>query len=270
MIKNLTDMHTHTDNSPDGNHSTMFLCESAVAKGLRAIAFTDHCEVDVYRQENYDRTVRHSFFEVAKAQHSYRGQLLVLQGIELAQPTYDSDTALKIINEQTYDIVIGSIHNLRGRQDFYFLENFTLQQARADYKEYLNELCLLAQWGNFDTMAHITYPLRYFYAKSQIDLQLSEFSSQLDELLAMLAEKELALEINTAGLRQPIGRLSPDFDIIKRFYELGGRLITIGSDAHYAEDLGAGILEARQAAVAAGFNSSFIFQHREPIEIPFE
>ena len=85
MYHKLVDMHVHTDNSPDGNHSSMFICEKAELMGVRALAFTDHCEIDTYYKENYDKRVIQSYFEISKAQSAFRGKVLVLKGIELAQ-----------------------------------------------------------------------------------------------------------------------------------------------------------------------------------------
>lgn len=120
--KKRMDMHTHTDNSPDGNHSTMYLCECAEQTGLRAIAFTDHCEVDAYYKDHYDRAAFQAYFEVVKARSVFRGRLIVAAGIELGQPAYDPALAEQILSKFDYDVVIGSVHNLRGRKDFYFME----------------------------------------------------------------------------------------------------------------------------------------------------
>ena len=205
----LIDTHVHSDNSPDGNHSCTFLCEQAVEKGLRAIAITDHCETDTYLKDHYDRSTMQSYLEILKAKVSFTGELIVLRGIELGQAVYDIPLAEKILAKQEYDIVIGSIHNLRGREDFYFMKQFTEEEAYAQTEEYLQELLLLTQWGKFDVLAHLTYPLRYFYARSGIQIDMTRFQKQTDELLALLAEKERALEINTAGLRQPVSVRRP-------------------------------------------------------------
>lgn len=265
----LVDNHVHSDNSPDGNHSCMFICENAVAKGLRAIAITDHCETDVYKKERYDRSTMHAYFETLKAKASYTGKLVVLRGIELGEPTYDIPLAEKIIARQEYDIVIGSIHNLRDTEDFYFMKSFEEKQAYELMEQYIHELLLLVDWGKFDTLAHITYPLRYYYAQSGISIDMSRFKKQTDELLALLAEKELALELNTGGIRKPIGKLSPEADLVKRFHELGGKYITFGSDAHYVQDLAADFDKALEAAKYAGFKSCVFYQNRQPMEIPF-
>lgn len=270
MYQRKLDLHVHTDNSPDGNHSPMFICERAEFDGMRAIALTDHCETDVYKAERYDKRVQQAYFEASKAQSAFRGKVLVLRGIELGQPHYDTPCADAILAARAYDVVIGSVHNLRGREDFYFTESFKKEEVRELLTEYFDEILKMLEWGNFDVVAHLTYPLRYFYAKSGIAVDLNEYKPQVDEILKRIAETGKALEVNTAGLRQPIGTLSPDFETVKRFHELGGEYITYGSDAHYAEDVGKGMKEAYDAMLAAGFTELTMFQQRTPLKMKIE
>ncbi len=271
MYKNLVDLHVHTDNSFDGNHSATFFCEKAEFLDLRAIAFTDHCEVDQYRGDSaYEKRIFQAFFEVAKVRSAFRGKILVLNGIELGQPAYDIETAENIIKTYNYDQIIGSVHNLRGGEDFYFMENLSLEQAEKLLVEYFNAVIEMLKWGNFDVLAHLTYPLRYFYSKSNLDIDLDKFKGQIDEILLLTAKGDKALEINTAALRQPLNKLSPEIDIIKRFKELGGKYVSVGSDAHYAEHLAADIDMAYSAALEAGFDSITFFQDRTPMQIKIE
>ena len=271
MYKNIVDLHVHTDNSFDGNHSATFFCERAEFMDLRAIAFTDHCEVDQFRGDSaYEKRILQAFFEISKVRSAFRGKLLVLNGIELGQPAYDVDTANEIIKRHDYDQVIGSVHNLRGGEDFYFMENLTLDQAERLLKEYFNEIINMLDWGGFDILAHLTYPLRYFYSKSNLDIDLNRFKNQVDEILLRTAKSEKSLEINTAALRQPLNKLSPEVDVLKRFKELGGKYISVGSDAHYAEHLAADIDMAYSAALEAGFDSITFFEKRTPMQMKIE
>ena len=201
--KKRMDMHTHTDNSPDGNHSTMYLCECAEQTGLRAIAFTDHCEVDAYYKDHYDRAAFQAYFEVVKARSVFRGRLIVAAGIELGQPAYDPALAEHILSKFDYDVVIGSVHNLRGRKDFYFMEydGFTDSDLDAMVEEYLKELLTMVQWGGFDILAHLTYPLRYMVGENHRNIDLNRHSDLIDEILRQAARSGKALEINTSGLR---------------------------------------------------------------------
>ncbi len=271
MYKNIVDLHVHTDNSFDGNHSATFFCEKAEFLDLRAIAFTDHCEVDQYRGDSaYEKRIFQAFFEVAKVRSAFRGKLLVLNGIELGQPAYDIETAESIIKSYNYDQILGSVHNLRGGEDFYFMENLQLPQAEKLLSEYFNALIEMLEWGNFDVLSHLTYPLRYFYSKSNLDVDLNKFKKQIDEILLRTAKKDKALEINTAALRQPLNKLSPEVDLIKRFKELGGKYVSVGSDAHYAEHLATDIDLAYTAALEAGFQHITFFQNRTPMTIKIE
>ena len=262
-------MHVHTDNSPDGHHSAMFMCEQAYAKGLRGLCFTDHVEVDYYLRDHYDKRAKQAFFEVAKARSAFRGKLIVCEGIELGQPMYDVETAEKILENPGYDIVIGSVHNLRDMQDFWYL-NYDEHDINDLLEQYFDELLLLAQWAKFDTMAHITYPLRYICGEHGIPVDINKYSDKIDSILRTLVEKGKAMEINTSGLRQKLGKTMPDESFVKRFAELGGEHITIGSDAHYAEHLGAGIEEGMAIAQRCGFKYVTLFQSRQPVQIPIE
>jgi len=268
-FKNLLDLHAHTDNSFDGRHSAVFLCETAVARGLRALALTDHVEMDFYRENDFDRTARQSYFEIVKARSAFRGTLIVCAGVELGQPTYNLPESERLTQQYSYDVVLGSIHNLRGIKDFWYMsrEEFAEGRAQSMLCEYFGELLTLAQWGKFDVLAHLTYPLRYIEGRHGIPLDRSTYSGQLDAVLEAAIANRLALEINTSGLRQKINQTTPDEWIVRRFRELGGKRITIGSDAHEAEDLGAGLPQAMDMALRCGFNCMTLYQKREPVEI---
>ena len=121
MPQRIIDTHVHTDNSPDGHHSAMYMCECAEMAGLRAIAFTDHVEADAYRRDHYDRVALQSFIDVTKARSAFRGKLLVCAGVELGQPMYDVATSEEILANLPYDMVIGSVHNFQNEQDFMYL-----------------------------------------------------------------------------------------------------------------------------------------------------
>jgi len=270
--KKILDLHTHTDNSFDGHHSTMYLCECAQTAGLRGVAFTDHIEIDFFYKDGHDRRAMQSYFEVVKARSAFTGNLLVFAGVELGQPMYDVQTAEKLISSLRYDIVLGAVHNLRDMQDFWYLDysEYPGEKLRALLLEYFREVRLMADWGKFDTLAHLTYPLRYIQGDHKIPVDIRDYSTEIDGILKSLVRGGRALEINTSGLRQKLGKTMPDEEIVARYRELGGELITIGSDAHYAEHLGAGIPEGMALAERCGFDRVTFFQQREPIQIPIE
>ncbi|MCR5484187.1 MAG: histidinol-phosphatase HisJ family protein [Clostridiales bacterium] len=270
--KKILDLHTHTDNSLDGNQSAMYMCEKAEIAGLRGIAITDHIEIDCFTREHHDRRAVHSYFETMKARGAFTGKLLIFAGVELGQAIYDVPTAEKLLSSLKYDFVLGSVHNLRNMPDFCFLDypTYTSEELDELLKEYFHEERLLAEWGKFDSLAHLTYPLRYICGEHNIKVDLRDYSDEIDNILKVLVKNGRALEINTSGLRQKLKKTMPDVDVIARYRELGGEFITIGSDAHYAEFLGAGIPKGMEIAEKCGFKKITFFENREPIQIPIE
>jgi len=149
-------------------------------------------------------------------------------------------------------------------------DGFSDSDLDAMFEEYLKELLTMVQWGGFDILAHLTYPLRYIVGENHRSLDIMRHSDLIEEILRQAAHSGKALEINTSGLRQPLGETLPPLPFVKRFRELGGEYVTIGSDAHYAEDLGKGISEGMITAQEAGFSHVTLFQSRTPLPIPIE
>lgn len=263
----LIDMHVHSDNSPDGTHSPMYVCEHAVRNGLRAIAITDHCEIDKFFDQRYSSIIFHSFFECAKARNAFEGQLLVLIGLEIGQPLSNVALSEKILSKNIYDFVLGSVHTPKGQT----LDIKEIEYDKLDvYKfmeDYFLELAEIAKWDGCDALAHLTCPMRRIQGKYNIDFDYSKIKDVTDYLLETMIQNKKALEINTSGLRQNIGRTMPDENLIKRYRELGGELITIGSDSHSAYDVGAGIKEGMELAKKCGFEKATFYVNREAMQI---
>ena len=268
-MKNLLDQHVHTDNSFDGHHSVVFLCETAVEKGLRGVSFTDHVEMDFFREKQFDRTAKQSFFEVVKGRSAFRGRLIVCAGVELGQPTYNLPESEGLLQTYSYDIVIGSIHNLRGKPDFWFIDYAALsdEEIAAMLREYFDEVLAMVEWGKFSTLAHLTYPLRYICGAHGRTVRMADYQEQVDAILEALIRQNISLEINASGLRQKIKETMPGKAILQRYKKLGGEKITLGSDAHYIEHLGAGLVEGMELALCCGFTHVQLYQKREAVPI---
>ena len=159
----ISDSHVHSDCSFDGTDPVMMICERAASLGLYSITITDHCECDIYHKEGFDRSIVQSFFETRKARAVFYGRLQVHAGIELGQlsPIWRRPRSL---SAGAFDFVLASVHNLPGKKDFYYL-NYTQENIDSLLNEYFDQLLLVAKWGRFDSLAHLTYPLRYMLAQ---------------------------------------------------------------------------------------------------------
>lgn len=260
----LVDLHSHSRYSVDADDNVMSMCKTAKELGLSVYAITDHCEFGAYERDNYEHLIKRSFRDVTVVREKLQDcGFTLLRGIEIGSVMENIHDAETLLRELQFDIIIGSLHNLAGKEDFAFLdyEKENIDQLLLDYYDQMYEL---VRWGMFDTLGHLTYPLRYIEGEYGAKVDLSMVSEKIDHILKYQADHGKAIEINTSGLRQKYGRLFPEQDILHRFYELGGEYITIGSDAHCAEDVGKGVAEGIQAAKAAGFGRVTYFKHRCP------
>ena len=266
MYYNLFDSHTHTDNSPDAHHSAMMLCESAVEKGLSGISITDHCDMQDFETDNFAMRIRQSYFETLKAKSVFGSTIAVCSGIELGQPLEAPDKVGALLDGYDFDFVLCSLHALKGLPDFYFgyYAGHSAKQLDIIFDEYLRQLLKTIRWGRFDSLAHLTYPLRYMINRDGETVELSHHAGMIDEALSLLIHTGKALEINTSGLRGTLGKTMPPVSVIRRYRELGGELITFGSDAHYRSDVGAGLSDTMQLAADAGFRYFAFYRERRP------
>ncbi|MBQ9483168.1 MAG: histidinol-phosphatase HisJ family protein [Ruminiclostridium sp.] len=262
------DLHTHCTLSFDGKSSAEDMVKRAIELGIKHYALTDHVDLGDHADPDFDleATVNGAKEQIPALQKKYSDRIDILYGVELGQAVHEPELAKKLLDENDYDFVIGSIHNIRGYDDFYFLD-YTKLDVNALLDAYFAELLETAETADFDVMAHITYPLRYIAGDFGIDIDMSRFSAVIDEILCALIKRGKGIEINTSGLRQKLGRTMPDADIIRRFRGLGGEILTIGSDAHCTDDLGKGISEGINTAISSGFDKTAIFKQRQPIFI---
>lgn len=264
-FSNLVDMHTHSDHSFDGNHSCMYLCEKAVENHLKGIAITDHCEMDA-KDFDFHAFCLNQYMETLKTKKLFEGSLYVMQGLEIGQAIYSKALADKILSEYKYDFVLASLHNFENEQDFYFLD-YSGADIDGLLGRYFDSIIELCRWGNFDSLAHLTYPLRYIYKQLKLYADLTPHREKVEEILTMLVQDNKALEINTSGLFMEISDTLPSKDIVSLFKKLGGKYITIGSDAHFADKTGQGISAGMKTAYDCGFRYFTVYKDHEPMQI---
>lgn len=265
----ISDSHTHSECSFDGSDSIVMMCERACEAGLYSLAITDHCDCNEYTSLNTHESISRSVKGIQSAKAIYSRRLHVLKGIELGQPTQDPVAADDALSLAEYDFVLGSLHNLRGEQDFYFLE-YNEQNVPELLDRYFNELLELAQQNLFDSLAHLDYPMRYITGSAGIHPDMNRYQDKLDTVLETLVKNDRALEINTSGLRQVIGRTIPGAEVLTRFRELGGKYVTLGSDAHRWADIGSGIEHGLELLMSCGYTHFTIFDKREPVMLPIQ
>ena len=266
------DNHSHNQYSGDipkghGN-SVRELCLEAIKKGLNGIAITDHFDIDGIRDGFFPPLDHDSVAkDIANAKDEFEGKLKVLHGIELGQATHMPIESAQQLNSQPYDIVLGSVHAVRGIIDFYDtdIKSMSKNEYVALWELYIEEMLDTIEWGNFEVLTHITYPKRYYLRDGITDFPdiKNKGREYFEPILKAVIDKGITLECNTSGLRQGIGECLPNRDLLEFYYELGGRDVTLGSDAHHDYDVGAGFAEASEMLKAIGFKYLAKFESRE-------
>lgn len=265
----LTDFHIHSDCSPDGFDSAADMARACAERGVELICFTDHCDLDWYETGEPDP---HCFNHWPRALEQYSAAQngsalpLIRTGIELGEPCHDAARAERIASSPELDFVLGSLHSLRGERDFFCLRYESRGHCIDLMHRYFAELTEMARLPFIDVIAHIGYTRRYMMkAGFDIRADMTSFGDEIDLLLKTAIENGIGIEVNTSGLRNSlVGSTIPGADVIRRYRELGGELITLGSDAHRAADAGGGLAEGLELIKQSGFRYITVFNKRKP------
>ena len=266
----LVDCHNHSVHSFDAVDTVEDMCLRAEELELAVFALTDHSDLDGKNLTDCIEAVSRSVDEMEHFRKNHAFHCELLTGLELGEAVdfpKDAESMLKLC---PYDVVIGSYHNSPSGEDYYFMDvaQMTDEEIRLSLKGYFDKLIQTVQTSDLDVLAHITYPLRYIVGDQGRYVNLGDYEEQLHLLLTSLIERGVSLEINSSGLRQKIGEPLPNRKILEKYRQLGGTMISLGSDSHNTKDLGRGIEECAQMAADLGFTHITYFRKRQPVQIP--
>ncbi|MBE6847272.1 MAG: histidinol-phosphatase HisJ family protein [Ruminococcus sp.] len=271
------DLHTHTHHSPDAADTVAERIARGAELGLQIMAVTDHCEVNHFYPAAYYGEApceeifhngRQIFFgsvtETAEAQKN-NPPLLLLCGAELGQIPQCPGIAKQLYNDPRLDVVIGSVHELPGLPDFYFLdyENYDTEKL---LDQYFREVLAVACSDAYDILGHLTYALRYLPDREGYDL--TPHLPVIDAIFHKLMEKDKALELNGSGLKAGSPYTDPDLCLLRRYFSLGGRRLSLSTDAHSTAYLAYRMDEIEQMAREIGFTELTCFRKHQPVSIP--
>lgn len=279
----IADLHLHTRLSPDAEqgaaNNIAAYREKARDSGLSYICITEHCDIlpddgsGAYVNADLAAYAAEMKAEQKRALAEARSAVRVLYGIELAHAHTHPEEAAQVLAGAPYDFVLGSLHVGADGTDYWGLDYaaYSDEALLAMFRAYVGELYEIADKSDFDSLAHCTYPLRYFAKNGRLDALCAEpsaFVPQYEAVFRRLIERGKALEINTSDAAQG-GRFSPGKDLLRLYRSLGGCLVTVGSDAHTAENLGAGVDKAEKLLRELGFEGVCVFVGRGARILPF-
>lgn len=260
----LVDYHTHTLCSPDSDAPLADMACAAAQSGLRELCTTDHFDMlgdygDPSRDPDWNA--------ITRQYNAVRGALpagLELRlGLELGSGHLDPDRAHRVLAGAPLDFVLGSVHNQSpqaGGVDFYFLTYTSPEICYRALDDYFDSLAQLAPLDCYDSLAHVTFLLRYMKRRDGQDVTLDGYWDRLRDVLTQAAQTGHALEVNTDR-----GRTVEDWRaVLELFRACGGELVTLGSDAHQPQDVGKGIAQAQEVLRACGWKYFTVYRERKP------
>jgi len=270
---NLIDYHVHTTFSEDGVSTPEACAKAAADRNLSGIIFTEHLEFipppDSPEPAYVPARVlpaREYGLAVAAVREQWRGRLSVGLGVELGLEPHNLDAVPEFLAtaELALDYVLGSLHFIRGVlvQEPAFADRLgSTEAARLYFERLLAGVKRASSLGVCDVIGHLDLVKR---SPTFGGFRLRDQRAHVEETLRVIIRDGLGLEVNTSGLRQSPGEPYPGLDTLKLYRELGGEIVTVGSDSHTAATVGLGSAEALEFIRAAGFRHITLFSARTP------
>jgi histidinol-phosphatase (PHP family) len=241
------DSHSHTAFSGDSEMKAEEALAAADQAGV-GLVFTEHLDLD------YPGEIDFTFDPSAYWQQyePLRGSRLLL-GVEVGMQSTTAERSRTFVDTVPFDLVIGSIHMVDGK-DIYYREAYGTQSKEEFFHKYYQQMADNIRRHDFiDVLGHIDYIARYAPYKNP-DVSYGSFQMDIDAVLKAVIETDTVMELNTRrlGSRLAIKELLP---VYRRYQELGGRYVTLGSDAHTADAVGANFRVARELIEAVGLRT---------------
>lgn len=263
----LADYHTHTRFSPDARASMTVMAQAAIDAGLDEICFTDHMEPVEWGittpRGPYEWPLLAEDFRQAQAAVGDRIRLRL--GIELGDiQWYPAHTRELLAGAPDFDFIIGSIHLLSPAfqgQDLYLFTPRDTAEAQAAVADYLGEVRALTELGGFTVLGHLTLPLRYFQEMRGFQVTFDPYEAEIRDIFKLLIDSGRGIEMNVNRGNTPL----PDGKWLRIYRELGGEIITLGTDAHRPEDVGRSIRERQALLRECGFRRFCTFDRQKPV-----
>ena len=263
------DFHLHSNFSGDCDSPMEEMIAAGIQKGLPVMCFTEHLDMDFPEEYPFDFNLDVSDYQQALLQYQERfsQDIDVRFGIELGIQEHLGDRLAKLIAAYPFDFIIGSSHLIRGLDPYYppYWEGRTRQKALLESFE--TTLRYLHAFSDIDVYGHMDYVIRYAPDKSK-GYEYQDFQDILDEILRTLIQKGIGIELNTGGYKYGLDVPNPCGAVLNRYRELGGEILTLGSDAHTPEAIGYGFSHACTLLKSLGYTHYTIFQNRKPQFLP--
>ncbi len=271
----LVDYHVHTEFSDDSDYPMENVVKDAIRLGLDEICFTDHVDYGVkvdwdsgkeifYRDGSplanvdYPRYVE----KIQELQRLYKGQIRIKQGLEFGMQRHTIPEFAALFDRYPFDFILLSVHQVMNQE--FWTQDFQRNRTQKEYNEcYYEELLyLVSHYSDYSVLSHIDLIVRY----DKLGVYpFDKVRSYVEEILKTVIKEGKGIEINTSSHRYGLKDSTPSKEILQLYYKLGGRILTIGSDSHKPEHLGAYIGETKTLLKSIGFETFCTYDKMQPV-----
>ncbi|NBI92251.1 histidinol-phosphatase HisJ family protein [Lachnospiraceae bacterium] len=269
------DYHVHTRFSDDSVYPMEQVVKDAIAMGLEEICFTDHVDYGIkedwdcghpiqYREDAPLANVDYPAYTalIKEMQDKYSGRIRVKMGMEFGMQMHTVSKYEELFARYPFDFIILSVHQVEDKE--FWTQDFQRGRSQKEYNErYYEEMGhLVNAYSDYSVLGHMDLIVRYdeegIYPFDKIEPMVSE-------ILKRVIERGKGIEMNTSYRRYGLKDTTPSMDILRRYRELGGEIITIGSDSHEPEHLGTGIEGAKKVLKDLGFRYFCTYDKMKPV-----
>lgn len=263
------DFHMHTEFSGDSDAPVRTMLDAALERGMEAVCITDHIDEDY--PEDSKTGINPFLFDVdqyfqvlREIKKEYADRLDLRIGVELGLQPHLGERYRRLTEKYPFDFVIGSLHVIHGMDPY----DGIIFEGRSDAEVYREAfqatLENLEHVTDFDVLGHIDYVVRYGRNQAR-EYSYLTFSDEIDEILKKLIHMGKGIEMNMGGFKYGLGFCNPHPDVIRRYRELGGEIITVGADAHRPEHVAFDFEKAGDILRSCGFRYYAEYRNRKPI-----
>lgn len=267
------DYHLHSLFSGDSSTPTEDMARAGLNRGLSLLCLTEHFDPDYpYPDVSMELDVPAYFAEARRLQALYEKQIEIRIGAELGLQPHLGGFLRSWLDQNlaeglSFDFLIGSTHLVDGT-DPYYPEFWNGRDQKAAIRRYLDvTLENIRAFDDFDVYGHLDYIVRYI-PQGERRFSYPEYRELTDAILQLLIGKGKGIEINTGGYKAGLPDPNPCADVLRRYRELGGEIITMGSDAHTPDYVGCRFSDAKEVLRDCGFRYYTVFRERKPEFIP--
>jgi histidinol-phosphatase (PHP family) len=261
------DYHIHTNFSGDCETPMKEMIDKGLSLGLETMCFTEHMDYGwPYPEINFEADVDAYYKQYLEYKELFKNHIELLFGIELGLQPFLAKKHEEFIRRYPFDFIIGSSHLVHGK-DPYYPEYFLNKSEDEAYYEYFESILdNLNAFSDFQVYGHLDYIVRYGPNKAAY-YSYTKYKDIIDKILMLLIQKGIGLEVNTGAYKYGLSFPNPHPHILSRYRELGGDIITLGSDAHVSENLAYHFRETYELLKSCGFKYYTQFRQKEPVFI---